>query len=789
MIDINQSLGINYGSTQPQQQQNSTPAPLPGWANPVNWWNSLVHPTPATVSTPSQPSGGYDFSNYNPVQGVKDLIANKGQMNLSSPNQPTNPVAMPYSGVGGSAADTAFSQWGDYLKASGNGAQAITTVSVPKGTPVSASIPFYKYKDSPTVYKNALYKAPTSAPAPGAPAGAPPVTSTASTGTFNPLQADNPIINPQVSGDNQVSSNILDQTPVTNNDIQSILQKNLDNQDAFIANLVSQFTDPAYAKAQMDALNSQQEVSTNDTALSGGISNIMKKPIALEFQQGQAAALTRDNAFTRSSLVNQANYYQNVLTNANTTRNQKIQAAQFMYDASRNKLSDTINLYKNTAPENIGTNYNPATGLLTATTRNPLTGKMQISVLGNIGAQKSYVTSDIKQLPDGSTAFVGVDALGNVTMKPLFDASGTPMNNGTGTSNGTPYFQGGAVNPATGQEWRTDRNNNPIAAAVTQGGSNQFTKALDSAGIKWSYGDTFGNNMSTIKIDGNGQEASRAILAGTNALQGWYASHTGASVMKQYGIKNNVDFAKASPETQNAVIAGIYKAEGGSGSLVTKPMSPGSQGQGQQQITPEYIQQVVSSLPPQLQSSVKYLPDGTPFFDGNQLVDATQEKLAQTFQGKTGIPYVNKDDAGRLQSISTTIKQLDDFSNIANSELLNAPGFLTGIGLNITQKLGGTAKTKFDSAYATALGAIESLAAGVGSGFRMTNTEVNKAIDNLPTVWDSKGQAATKIETLKNQLYAKIQQSLPGWQKPTAQGNQTTDYTALLNQLSQTALK
>jgi hypothetical protein len=116
---------------------------------------------------------------------------------------------------------------------------------------------------------------------------------------------------------------------------------------------------------------------------------------------------------------------------------------------------------------------------------------------------------------------------------------------------------------------RTDRNNNPIAAATRTGTPNAFTKALDSAGIPWDYGDVFPRNASmvTIKILGNPVEGARAILSRTGALSSWYRNHTGAAVMAKYGITDADGFNRLTYEQQNAVINGIYRAEGGDGSL------------------------------------------------------------------------------------------------------------------------------------------------------------------------------------------------------------------------------
>ena len=112
---------------------------------------------------------------------------------------------------------------------------------------------------------------------------------------------------------------------------------------------------------------------------------------------------------------------------------------------------------------------------------------------------------------------------------------------------------------------RTDRNNMPIAASVKTNGTNEFTKALDAQGIKWTYGDPFPGNsdMSTIKILGDPLQASKAILSSTSSIESWYGNHTGKSVLDQYKIKTATDFQNASPDIQNKIVQGIYNAENG----------------------------------------------------------------------------------------------------------------------------------------------------------------------------------------------------------------------------------
>lgn len=124
-------------------------------------------------------------------------------------------------------------------------------------------------------------------------------------------------------------------------------------------------------------------------------------------------------------------------------------------------------------------------------------------------------------------------------------------------------------------KFRTDRNNNLIAAAMYGDKPNGHTAALDFAGIKWSIGDPFpSGKMNTIRIEGDAFEGARAILSYSKSIQNWYINHTGAKVLREYRVWNNKDFQKSTREVQNAIIKGIYMEEGGDGSLLPTPVSP-----------------------------------------------------------------------------------------------------------------------------------------------------------------------------------------------------------------------
>jgi len=152
----------------------------------------------------------------------------------------------------------------------------------------------------------------------------------------------------------------------------------------------------------------------------------------------------------------------------------------------------------------------------------------------------------------------------------------TNLATGAQSQDGVPSGDTIVVGPTDGSgTWstqtgmRTDRNNNPIAVSNA---APEFMNVLKAAGVNFTTeeGADFGGGLKTLKFatPQDGIEGARALLAGSPMAFSWYSNHTGKVVLAQYGIKSNADFAAADKATQDAVIKGIYQAEGGNGSLV-----------------------------------------------------------------------------------------------------------------------------------------------------------------------------------------------------------------------------
>jgi hypothetical protein len=99
LYNINEKLGINYGSNQPSSQptqQPSPPPPLPNWANPMSWLKGIGNffkgsSKPISTLKQETPKQETTTTTFDPIQNIKDLVANKGRMNIPSTPSETIP--------------------------------------------------------------------------------------------------------------------------------------------------------------------------------------------------------------------------------------------------------------------------------------------------------------------------------------------------------------------------------------------------------------------------------------------------------------------------------------------------------------------------------------------------------------------------------------------------------------------------------------------------------------------------------------------------------------------------
>ena len=111
----------------------------------------------------------------------------------------------------------------------------------------------------------------------------------------------------------------------------------------------------------------------------------------MPFITGQQAQIQKMADLKRIGLSNELAAYADVLTSQTTTRQQKLDAAKFAFDANRQTTLDSITLYKEMAPQNIATNVDAQSGEMTVVMRNPLTGAVSTQNLGQVATPQKQV--------------------------------------------------------------------------------------------------------------------------------------------------------------------------------------------------------------------------------------------------------------------------------------------------------------------------------------------------------------------------------------------------------------
>lgn len=498
-----------------------------------------------------------------------------------------------------------------------------------------------------------------------------------------------------------------------------------------------------------------------------------------------------NNGLTPSSLQNtrQKTFLTQYLTLLQGSRTQQLDAAKYLYDANRNNITDVLNVYKETAPQNIATNVNAQTGDVYVTTRNPVTGEITNTKAGNIGPTQSYQNTQVITDPNtGQLVFVGTKPDGSLDVQPLtnyntpgqYGSSGAPT--GFSDANGKKIVAGyDLTSYATDPDYASKVN--AIYSTVGKINSANDANAMIQ---KLNPGSPITGQMIMTAAQQYGVDP-QLMIAQMKLESQLGTAGAGAKTFNPGNVGNtdngstrNMGSWQAGVNAMAANLAGRKQASGGT------PTGT---------ITPEIIQQTVQSLPPALQGAVRYLADGTPYLSGSQLT-ADQQKMAQTLGTAKGIPFINSDSATKLDTISVTQKNLEDFKKLADSTLAKngASGFLSGtvlnpnsIGLRLSSLFGGTTKANFDSFRTAAINAIQGL--GSGGGFRLTQGEINTAVDNLPTISDTAGQAQTKVQALNKQMNNWIEQIVPGWVPPTtgagsSGGAAGIDYTQTLDKIA-----
>lgn len=165
-------------------------------------------------------------------------------------------------------------------------------------------------------------------------------------------------------------------------------------------------------------------------------------------------------------------------------------------------------------------------------------------------------------------------------------------------------------------------------------------------------------------------------------------------------------------------------------------------------------------VPPSIQSATRYI-DNKPFIDSSNL-NANQLPIAQAYSARTGIPLLSEKDATKLKEANATFNATDSLLSTIqdlSKKLITAEG-PTGIPLQYTKTtLGSIFKTNPDAVvFDSSVNAFSSLLTrAAGEKGTLTDQDVARIINALPTKTDTISTAAKKAETLIG-LYNSIKQ-------------------------------
>ncbi len=542
----------------------------------------------------------------------------------------------------------------------------------------------------------------------------------------------------------------------TRADINSRISKNLNSLDTMFSSLSSLGTVP---QAELDM---QQKAAQSAAAVTGlnaqaaGLYNPDNQAIALPFLQGQA-----QSKLVSAQLQNQINQAQLAYMQGN--RQFAFNSASTIYNAARQNLMDTLQIYTQTAPQNLATNYNPTTGALNAVMRNPLTGEQYTANLGNIGAQRTFTSTNIAtDTYTGALTFVGTMSDGTVVQQPI--GGGASSFQG-GSYNMGQSMQGGFGNNITGLTTPAAVNNNPGNLRDPQTGAWQVFSSPQE-GFQALMSDIQGKQTGNTRTGLNGNSTlAQFTSVYAPASDGNNPAGYAQSIAKQLGVSVNTPIGQIPSASLAAAVA--QHEDGRYWNAITSGVS-----------------NVSANVPPVVQKYLETLNNipNSEYINSNRVPDNLKNAIKNMAGGV--VPVLTDAEVSSVKSIATTATNLETMRDLSNKVL--GSGALGRVGSSFTNWFDKTFQpntpdsqtvARFRSFRETAVKNIQALAAG-GSGLRINQAEIDTATANLPTIYDSKEVANAKIDQVLSFLQNTLQQVLP---HAALASNQTQNSTQILD--------
>lgn len=595
------------------------------------------------------------------------------------------------------------------------------------------------------------------------------------------------------SGTNPISSDAIT-NPTTDGSLSQALSDN-----AALEQTVQQYEQIPQSEIdlQNQAITAQNQASELNTSVLGANANIMKQPIALEFQQGQEAAVTRDAAFQSSALANTAQATTSQAQLAETQRQANLAAAlqaagysqqqisnymqqeqiaaaqtqvvqsggnfiRYTFDANGNPVSET-NL--GPTPENIVQVGVDANGFPQYVDQN--TGRaVSIGGTPTTTGSGSSSSSTAYTSPNQPGVVGGYDLGAGIAMGPYANASGSDSTNYNYAQEvgqiaaKMPAF----TNAASIQQYIAQTNpQSPVTGAMIASSANKYgvnPAVLTAVLQQESSLGTAGAGAKTFNPGNVGNVNSGATVN----YGSWQAGvdATAANLASRY-----LGTPSSTPQTTTA----SAPASAGGAPATPAPVTGASLNQGP-------VQQAVAQIAP-LAAPYAQTLNGIP---GAVYVDLSKTtNLPTPYQAAiassvataqaNGAHLVALDATGvsQAKSIDEAKNILDQFQTVSNQVLGNGAGALVSGIFNSLSKIHVGSSTRatevaqFDSLRDQLVQYAKTLSASPDSSAsaRVTVGLINQAVQSLPTIHSSSEQATTQINAAYGYLTNALQEIIP----------------------------
>ncbi len=440
------------------------------------------------------------------------------------------------------------------------------------------------------------------------------------------------------------------------------------------------------------------------------------------------------------------------------------------------------------------------------------------------GAQNAFtpaITSINTQLENANTA--SKLAQGNISiLKDVFKPEQVVPGNTLVTPQGDVIYQGHAYTPqirldtgtqdsydSTTGQWLSDvksKNNSTNPPSAAKPGQNMIVAGIDFSGKSTGVGAYATDPNYSNEVNGIYNDIEKNFPTPTSQnLQSYIENNAGKNKSPVTGqmIINAATTYGVDPNALTAVLN--QESDFGTAGVATRTMNPGNVGNTgsaersfnswqagvnatAQELARRMTGNVHAPIPtstatspiggtfsPEATQKINQLPDpyhqyidagpkGVAYIDASRVPDVLKPSL-QILSSKQGIPMLDSNEVNNVKGIGIVYDSMKKLQGLVSKALgTGASGRLKGLTLNqieqSTQTGAGPFLKQFDQYRSQAINNLKALTAG-GTTFRITQTEIDTAVGNIPSSADNQETAAADLQTLQSFMDSKLASTFP----------------------------